>query len=73
MAKLSLSEQLRRAIDGSGKSRYRIARDLGVSEPTLSRFMTGTRGLTLPVIDQLAAYLNLKLVPARQAGRSDHA
>jgi transcriptional regulator with XRE-family HTH domain len=57
----SLSDQVRKAIDASGKSRYRIAKDLNVSEATLSRFMSGERGLTLAVLDRLAEYLGLEL------------
>jgi len=56
-----LSDQVRKAIDASGKSRYRIAKDLRVSEATLSRFMSGERGLTLTVLDRLADYLGLTL------------
>ena len=59
--KSSLSDQVRKAIDASGKSRYRIAKDLDVSEATLSRFMSGERGLTLTVLDRLADYLGLTL------------
>ena len=59
--KVSLSDQLRRAIDASGKSRYRIAKDLDVSEATLSRFMSGERGLTLKLLDRLTEYLGLSL------------
>ena len=33
----------------------------GVSEATLSRFMSGERGLTLTVLDRLADYLGLTL------------
>ncbi len=59
--KPSLSDQVRSAIDASGKSRYRIAKDLDVSEATLSRFMSRERGLTLTVLDRLAEYLGLRL------------
>ena len=59
--KPSLSDQIRKAIDASGKSRYRIAKDLEVSEATLSRFMSGERGLTLKVLDRLAEYVGLTL------------
>jgi len=59
--KLSLSEQVRRAIDAAGVTRYRIAKDLDISEATLSRFMSGERGLTLKVLDRLAEYLGLTL------------
>jgi transcriptional regulator with XRE-family HTH domain len=61
LKKSSLSDQVRRAIDASGKSRYRIAKDLSVSEATLSRFMSGERGLTLTLLDRLADYLGLTL------------
>jgi hypothetical protein len=37
--RLRFSDQLRRAVDASGLSRYRIAKLLGVSESLLSRFM----------------------------------
>ena len=36
-----LSEQLREAIDAADVSRYRIAKDIGVTEALLSRFMNG--------------------------------
>ena len=50
-----------KAIDASGKSRYRIAKDLVIGEATLSQFMSGERGLTLTVLDRLADYLGLTL------------
>lgn len=58
---VKLSDQLRSAIETSGKSRYRISKETGLSEPTLSRFMSGERGLTLTAIDTLADYLDLSL------------
>jgi transcriptional regulator with XRE-family HTH domain len=58
----AVSEQLRNAIGAAGVTRYRICRDLGISESTLSRFMAGTSGLTLATIDRLAEYLHLELV-----------
>ena len=61
MARSKLSDQVRAAIGSSGKSRYRIAKDLRISEATLSRFMSRERGLTLKVLDQLADYLGLTL------------
>ena len=64
-----MSDQLRRGIDASGKSRYRIAKDLGVSEATLSRFMSGDRGLSQNLADRLAQYLGLELVPRQPKGR----
>jgi ribosome-binding protein aMBF1 (putative translation factor) len=59
---MSLSDELRAAIKAHAASRYRIAHDLDISEATLCRFMSGERGLTLKVVDELCEYLSLKLV-----------
>ena len=58
---VSISEQLRHAIESAGVSRYRISREVGVSEAALSRFMSRERGLTLQTLDRLAGYLGLTL------------
>jgi transcriptional regulator with XRE-family HTH domain len=55
------SEQLRRAIADSGMSRYAIAKRIGVSQATLSRFMGGTRGLSMEVTDRLFVLLGLSI------------
>jgi hypothetical protein len=60
--KRTFSDDLRRAIKRCGKSRYRIAQDTGVSAPVLCHFMKGRRGMLLPAIDKLYAYLGLRLV-----------
>ena len=60
--KLPLSEQLRQAIDGSELSRYRISKDSGVAQSTISQFMNGKRSLSLPAIDRIAELLDLGLV-----------
>jgi transcriptional regulator with XRE-family HTH domain len=60
--RLKFSDQLRRAVDASGLSRYRIAKLLGVSESLLSRFMSGKGGLSLDTLDALAARLDLRIV-----------
>ena len=41
MRKETLTNQLRKAIDAGGKSRYQIAKETGIDEATLSRFMHG--------------------------------
>jgi len=61
-AKRTFSEELRRAIQRSGKTRYRIAQDTGVSEAVLCKFMQGRHGMLLPSIDKLYVYLGLRLV-----------
>ena len=57
----TFSDQLRRAINGCGMTRYQIAKRTGISEATLSRFMSGQRGLTLKAVDKLAVLLAWKL------------
>jgi transcriptional regulator with XRE-family HTH domain len=67
--RLRFSDELRRAIDASGLSRYRICRELGIAESTLSRFMSGERGLTLKCLDRLAELLDLHVVTGKKKGR----
>jgi len=57
-----LSEQLREAILTAGVSRYRISKELGVSEAQLSRFISGVSGLGQDLIDKIGEYLGLTLV-----------
>ena len=57
-----LSEQLREAILRSGISRYRIAKDTGISEAQLSRFINRVCGLGQEASDTIGKYLGLQLV-----------
>ena len=59
--RVKLSNQIRKAIESCGMTRYRIARETGISDATLSRFMSGERGLTTTALDTLADFLNLNL------------
>jgi len=61
--RVRLSDQIRRAVDASGLSRYRICKTLGVAESTMSRFMTGKGGLSMEVLDALADLLQINLAP----------
>jgi transcriptional regulator with XRE-family HTH domain len=58
----SIADELRRAIERSGKSRYRIAQESGVAEAVLSRFVHGERDLRLDTADKLCAALGLRVV-----------
>jgi transcriptional regulator with XRE-family HTH domain len=66
--RMKLSEQLRHAIDSCGQTRYRIAKATGISEATLSRFMSGDRGLPMKTLDVLADHLNLNIVMTKEKG-----
>lgn len=59
--RLSLSDQIRRSVDTSGLSRYRICKELGMSEATMSRFMSGEGGLSMRKLDALAGLLGLEI------------
>jgi transcriptional regulator with XRE-family HTH domain len=61
--KPTMTEALKAAIEKSGVSRYRIAKETGITEPSLSQFMQGAASLRLDKADVLAAYLGLQLVP----------
>lgn len=54
------------AMKDSGKSIYAIARQSGVSDGQLSRFLRGERTLSMESLDKLCTALNLTL--ARKTG-----
>jgi ribosome-binding protein aMBF1 (putative translation factor) len=60
-----LTDQIRRAIDESGVSRYRLWKETGIDQATLSRFMAGKAGMTLKSLDVLADALRLRVVAGR--------
>ena len=49
------------AIEASDNTRYRIAKDTGISQTQLSRLMSGERGLSIDTLERLADYLELKI------------
>jgi ribosome-binding protein aMBF1 (putative translation factor) len=61
-----LTDQLRAAIDASGMSRYRVAKEIGLDQSTLSRFMSRKAGLALATVDKLGALLGLQLVTTKK-------
>jgi hypothetical protein len=62
---IPLSEQLRQAIRECGESRYALSKRTGIDQSTLTRFMSGERGLRLDVVDVLADVLGLELRPRK--------
>ncbi|MCI0363315.1 MAG: helix-turn-helix domain-containing protein [Phycisphaerales bacterium] len=65
---IKFSDQIRRAVDASGMSRYRVSKELGITESTTSRFMSGG-WLGVENMDALADLLGLqvtvKMKPAK--------
>lgn len=56
-----LSQALKEALRSSDKSTYQIARDAGVSQVVVSRFLSGERDIHMATADKLAEALGLKL------------
>ena len=64
-AMASISETIRKAILTADVSRYRIARETGIEEAALSRFVNRKRGLSMEALDQLADYFGFRLVKSK--------
>ncbi len=61
-----VSDQLRKAIDDSGMTRYRIAQETGISETALALFYNGQRGLSMKALNALGEFLKLKITLGRR-------
>jgi DNA-binding phage protein len=57
-----LADQLRQAIEGCGKSLNQLAKETGVHQAQLSRFLRRERSLNLNAVVKLCAYLGLRLI-----------
>lgn len=69
-----IQDAVRRAVEASDLSRYRMAKDLEISQATISKFMSGERGLGIETLERLAEYLSLEIIirpkrRRRKAGR----
>lgn len=62
----TVSETIRAAIETADVTRYRIAKETGIEQSALSRFMSGERGLAMESIDLLAVYFGLELTETRK-------
>ena len=58
----SLSASLKKAMKLSPKTSYQLAKEAGVSQIMVSRFLSGKRDIRLATADRLAQVLGLKLV-----------
>ncbi|MBX3435416.1 MAG: helix-turn-helix transcriptional regulator [Pirellulales bacterium] len=61
-----LTDQLRQAIDDSGLTRYRIAKETGISESALAQFYNGHRGLSMEALNALGEFLQLTITTGRK-------
>jgi hypothetical protein len=58
---LELTDQIRAALENCGETRYRVAKNSGLNEPQLYRFMAGAE-ISFKALDKLAEYLGLEIV-----------
>ena len=65
----TVSEQLRKAVEKSGQTRYAIAKATGIPASVLSRFVASGAGLRSQNLDRLCAHLGLMLVPKTTKNR----
>ena len=72
MDRIPLSGQIRLAIANSGLSHYRIAKEIGVSQATMSKFTSGKNGISLELLDRLGNLLGLNIVPTDPTKAADH-
>lgn len=55
---LLISENLKREIETSGKTKSEIARAIGVSNPTVSQYCSGRAQPTLATLSRLCTFLD---------------
>ena len=55
------TDQLKRFIESSGESRYSISKRTGIDQAVLSRFMSGTGGMSLGSINKLMDAMGLEI------------
>ena len=61
-----LSDQIREAILKADVTRHELAKETGVSQSTLSRFVHGDRpGLSFDALDRIGLYLGLSITTNR--------
>ncbi len=69
MNQKTIENTLRQAIQKSGISRFQIAKETGVTEAALSRFVMKGTTLTLTSAQKLADFFGLELVKKKKKGK----
>ena len=64
-----VSDQIRKAIDDSGLTRYEIAKQTGIDESALAKFYNGHRGLSMEALNALGEFLQLTITLGRKPGK----
>ena len=69
MQGMGLLDDMRRAIETSDKTRYRIAQESGVPESGLSRLVNGQTAVTIETAERIAETLGLTIELRRRRRR----
>ncbi len=67
----AIYDAIRHAIAESGKTRYRLWQETGISQAQLCEFLHGRRGMSVENLETLAEALELRIIvrPAKQRKR----
>jgi transcriptional regulator with XRE-family HTH domain len=57
----SLEETIKQLLAATGESVNSLAKQSGVPQPVLQRFLSGQRSLTLETVEKLCVFLGLEL------------
>lgn len=71
MGMATVTQQLRRAVETCGQTRYAIGKATGIPASVLSRFVAEGRGLRSDNIDRLCTYLGLVLTAKAGKARKE--
>jgi transcriptional regulator with XRE-family HTH domain len=66
-------DTIRKAIEASGKTRYRLSKETGIDQAQLSRLMSGKEGVSVENLERLAEALGLEIIirPKRTPRRTE--
>ncbi len=55
-------DTIRKAIEASSKTRYRLSKETGIDQAQLSRLMSGKEGVSVENLERLAEALGLEII-----------
>ena len=66
-------DTIRKAIEASDKTRYRLSKETGIDQAQLSRLMSGKEGVSVENLERLAEALGLEIIirPKMAVGRTE--
>jgi transcriptional regulator with XRE-family HTH domain len=72
---MSLADEIKKAMEKQGITSYRVWKDTGIDQSSMSGFFSGTRALSVERLDKLLDYLGYEMTirkKAPQKGKSKH-